>query len=337
MAGDDVKKLVVEEVVPVALPPKPPPSVDELVARVVSALPKLGQGPAREALQKVMTLVGAYVGGPDIPVQPIDKETAILELGLTQNWSEKDIAVACETVMNTLAKVIEDLQEEFERETGTSVEGVATAEGVDFKVFADRYLAEREEQAGVIKMANGLLETVRNVSGQGGISNPDPGIQSAATDEENRRSWLSRAGIAAMGAGRRMATVAISPFIALPGTEDQAKEAKPIASWQTPPVLVKDDRDLQLLELVQKRLVAQADVSLVLATLEKIKLGRSEITDLLRRVATKARRQLEQSKEILTQVAADNQRFASVIGAVRDLQRVVLGVDNFFFPEGTKV
>lgn len=300
-----------------------PPSVDQLVAEAIGQLPQLGT--CSEALRKVMTTLATYVGSSDIPVVPVDKDTAATELELMQGWTASNIEAACEQVMDGVGEALGELQAEFEAKSGTVVEGA------DFEGFNRRYLEERQEQAGLVTRANQLLEAVKNISGQMGIANPDPGLQ--PPQEVKKESLLNKVGLALAAGGR----YAISPFIVMPSEETESQEAKPLLSWQTPPVLDAQDRDLKLIAIVQGRLASQQDVQLVSRALENLGLGREALTELLARVATKARQQLAQSQEVLTNAAADYQQFTAKVEAIRSVRDIVLSVHNFFFPEKTRV
>lgn len=316
--AENVEKNVVQEV-PSSPPVVSPPSVEQLVAEAIGQLPQLGSRP--ETLRRVMTVLATYVGGPDIPVVAVDKETAATELELMQGWTTGDVETACEEVMNRVGEALEELRAEFEAKSGTAVEGV------DFEAFNRRYTGERQEQAGLVTRANRLLEAVKNVSGQMGIVNPDPGLQ-PPVPEMKKESFLSRVGLALAISGRYVT----SPFIVIP-MQAESQESKPLLSWQTLPVLTDEDRDLRLMGLVQARLAAQSDVQLVARTLENLGLGRDALTELMARVAGKAREQLAQSQEILQSAAGDYQQFSARARAIQDMQGIILGVHNFFFPE----
>lgn len=298
-----------------------PPSVDQLLAEAVGQLPQLAS--QSEALRKVMTVLATYVGGPDIPVAAVDKETAATELELMQGWKTDDIEAACREVMDGVGEALEELQAEFEAKSGTTVEGT------DFEAFNRRYTGERQEQAGLATRANQLLEAVKNICGQMGIVNPDPGLQPPAPAK--KESVFDKVGLALAAGGR----YAVSPFITITKPAE-SQDSKPLLSWQTPPVLTEADRDLKLIALVQVRLTAQPDVQVVSRALENLGLGREALTALLARVAGKARQQLTQSQEVLTSAAADYQQFTAKAGAVQNMQQIVLRVHNFFFPEKTR-
>lgn len=304
-----------------------PPSVDQLVAEAIGQLPQLAS--QTEALRKVMTVLATYVGAGNIPVVSVDRETALTELELMQGWMANDIEVACEEVMEGVGEALAELQTEFEAKSGTAVEGT------DFEVFSRRFLDERQEQAGLASRANQLLEAVKVISGQTGIPNPDPGLQPAVqAPVEKRESLLNRVGFALAAGGR----VVASPFLAIPTPPAiKPEKSEPLLSWQTPPVLVETDRDLKLIARVQSRLAAQPDVQLVVRALENLGLGRDALTELLARVAGKAREQLAQSQKVLTTAAADHSQFTAKAEVIQGMRDIVLRVHNFFFPEKTQV
>lgn len=302
------------------------PSVDELVGEALSSLPQLTL--QRGSVEQVMTVFATYVGSPDIPVLPVDRETALLELDLTHGWGVEDIGLACERVMEGLAEEMSGLQAGFEQATGTPTAAA------DFEAFSRRYTEERQEQAEVGQWARELLEVVKVTSGQLGIVNPDPGLRPAEPVKEVKEErLLDRVAMSMLTAGRSVAAYGMHLVVIPPPREKEVEEPSPLPSWMTQPVLRQDDRDLKLMGLVQSRLSAEADVQLVWSTLERLNLGRERLTELLERVATKARQQLAQSQQILQEVAAEYQQFAGKLEAIQNVQQIVLSVHDFFFPE----
>jgi hypothetical protein len=305
---------VVEEakVEPVAAPS--PPSVDELVGEATTKLPQLVH--YLDPLKLVMTVYSLYIGSPEMPVIKVDLPMALLELEVTQGWKKADVLSACESVMEGLADVVEETMTDFEGMTGTTIEAS------DLKAFSARYTAEREEQAKLVSFANQLLELVRNISGQLSIPNPDSGAQ---PEEEEKESFLAKAGLAARAMGRKMG----KPFIVMPLEGSDSQTTAP--SWLTEAVLDSEDRDIQTIKIVDSRLKQSGvDVKLVWDSLERLNLGREQLTALLKRIADKAREQLAQSKQILQNVSVDFQSVVGVIDAIQDLQGVVLQVHDFF-------
>ena len=293
------------------------PTVDELINATLLELPNLT--PCHKSLAKVMTVLATYVGSPEIPVLKVDCEIALNELDLTHGWSSKDIELACKDIMNALGDSFEEIQGEFADKTGTE------AAGADFDAFAKRFTAERKEQSKLAGNARHLLETVRTVSGQLGIPNPDPGAQPKQTERPKR--WLKKVGDAVVGGSKKI----LSPVVEFESEADEEIIRPP--SWLTDPIIEEEDRDLKILELVMARLSLQADVQLVWATLERLNLDRETLTEVLKRVAIKARDQLAQSKEILSTVSGEFKGFEARLENIQDLRQIVLAVHNFFFSQ----
>lgn len=295
--------------------PLPPPSVEQLTSEAIAALPQLGSH--RAAVTKVMTVFSTYVGSLTIQVQKVDLQTALEEIDLTLGWSSEDVEVALKEVMDGVGGALEALQAEFERSTGTAVTGV------DFSAFLKRYKDEQAEHAKLKARANVALDDVRTVSGRLGITNPDPGAQPQKA--EKKETALERVGTALAASGRKVVT----KFFVEPASTRDKEEQPP--SWQTEPVLAEGDRDLRQLALALAR-SANTDVTLAWSTLERLSLGRENLTAVLARVAEKAREQLRVSAEILGNVETDYQQFAGRIKATEDVRQIILATHDFFFP-----
>ncbi|OGM21390.1 hypothetical protein A2771_04465 [Candidatus Woesebacteria bacterium RIFCSPHIGHO2_01_FULL_38_26b] len=302
--------------VPQAPPPPKPPSVEELVASQLAALPSLPQ----DALTVVMTVLATYVGTPTLPVIKVDNETALMELDLTKGWDRRRIKASTNALMEALAESYASVAIDFEKLTGLSTRGL------DFEAFASRYTEEREEQSALAGEARRQLEMVKILSGQLGIVNPDPGAQPAK--KESKPGFVERLADAVTAAGIRGA----SPFVEFQKEEDE-RDLKSPPGWLTDSVLDPDDRDVLIMNLVKTRLEQSQDVSLVWQHLERLSLNRETVTEILRRVSERARKQLDQSKDILTKVEADYRDFEGRLRAIQDLRKIIIAVHSFFFPD----
>lgn len=304
----------VEVVAPEPIPQAP--TVDELINATLHELPNLTLH--NNSLVKVMTVLATYVGNPEIPVLRVDREVALSELDLTQEWSANDIELACNNIMDALGDSFGEIQGEFADKTGTE------SADADFDAFAKRFSAERKEQSELAGNARALLQAVRAVSGELGIPNPDPGAQPLKT--EKPKKWLKKVGDAVVSGGKKV----LSPVVEFASDAEEIVEPP---SWLTDPVIEEEDRDLKILDLVQSRLGSQADVQLVWITLERLNLDRETLVEVLKRVAIKAREQLKQSKEILSSVSGEFKGFEKRLKSIQDLRQIVLAVHDFFFPQ----
>jgi hypothetical protein len=303
-----------------ATPVPKPPSIDDLVNSTIRDLPGLVEW--YDSVEMVMTVLATYVGSAEIPILKVDRQVAFSELDLTHGWRPGDIKQACDNVMEGLADAFQVIQADFEDKTGTETESA------DFEAFALRFNSEREEQSKLAGNARALLRVVREVSGQLGIPNPDPGAQPDKKDDP--KEWIKKVGDAFVGGGRK----ALSPLFEFKSQKDIESVVAP--GWLTDPVIDEEDRDLKILDLVQARLGPESDVKLVWATLEKLNLDRERLTEVLERVALKARKQLEQSKEILSTAKSEYEDFERRLDSIRRTQQVILAVHNFFFSEEGK-
>lgn len=319
----DTKPLEGTENVVTTVVPAVPPSVDEMIADVVSVLPQMGA--CQPDLRVVMTLFTAYVS-PEASGGRVDVSTALTELELTWGWDRDSIKAALEVVMRTVGEILVNLREQFAQETGTTL----SADIVDFDIFAERYADERKEQAKLVDWAVRLLKSVQEVSGVLGIPNPDPSLQQQpeVPEVKVRTNWLRGIGGAVLSRGQQL----LGSYVAMDTREQISETPSEPASWQTPPILDENDRELNILKsVVLPRLTA--DAQRTWDFLARLKLDRVSLTELLRSIATKARQQIKQSQEVLANAGKGYEYYARQVASLQNLQGVLISIRNFFFPE----
>jgi len=312
----ETKEEIVEEV---AVEYVAPPTVDTLMVEVMTTMPTMQ---AKSASVKIlMTLLSTYVGTEDIPVIEMSSADALMELSVINGWEATFIQKALDDVMEGIADQLSKTSDEFADMTGTFVD-----DPTGFNAYKDRYSAELQEHDQLVGLANHLLTLVKNVAGALGIPNPDPALQKEVAENKAKKvlATIAQGVEAGLKAGAEV-------FVKPATSENDLENLVESPSWMTNPDIDDDDKNVKILELINNRLSSKADVAQVQDALKRINLDTPEITAVLVSVSTLARKQLDTSKQVITNVKADFSQIEQSLASAQNLRKVVQQVHKFFF------
>lgn len=318
------------------------PPVKEMIDHVIEALPQLGE--YRAQLETVTTLAMLYTGdvlGVRLNTLGVPRATALEQLSLTRRWTLDNISTALESLAEGIGVALKQIEEEFAADTGVRV---TMPDKLTDQPFTEQLKREQEEQKKYVDWAHRLLAEVERICLALGIPNvvaqemPQPSVAGLAA----KKSWF--AGIGQMAVVSRLrGTIAsytewVPPVSQEEGTSVSSSPAGP-PSWLTEPVLKEDDADLKIFQtsvMAYLPYVSSHGAQMVLNYLGLLGINPEGLSQLLKRVVDKARKQLAQSEQILQNVARDKEEHSRQILALANVENMVRSVTDFFMPEEAK-